>query len=216
VTATATETTKERLESKRAALLLRQEELRELLEAAPGEIAMARELWHRSGATADEKRLKAAQRAQSAAAAELAEVEADIFAVDRLLGEELVREAEVERARLAARLGELRDQQNVAFKVCAEKFAELFDAWRAFAATEELLQSVWFTSPGREGVQAQHLLDPTPVTFQALLGILHRSALNRGGVGYQQLEHVAHLVPDLGADTAVELGGQGVQALRGF
>ena len=84
------------------------------------------------------------------------------------------------------------------------------------AATQQELQSTWWASPNRDGVQPGHLLDPTPTTFAALLGVLHRAALNRQGVGYQQLEPVQHLVPDLGSDTPLELGGQGVQPLRAF
>jgi hypothetical protein len=211
----ATETTKDRLESKRDALLLRQEELRELLEDAPSTIAVARETWFRSEATADEKKLRAAQKAQTAAASELPEVEASLATVDRLLGEELVKEQEAERERLAARLGELRDEQIEALRVCGDKFAELHAAWNEFAATTSALQSQWWSSPHRDGVQAGHILDPTPVTFQALLGVLWRSSLDREGVGFQVLERVTHLIPDLGSDTGLELGG-GVQALRSF
>jgi hypothetical protein len=90
MSATATETTADRLEAKRSALLNRQEELRDVLDAAPADIAIARETWHSSESAADEKRLKAAQM-QSAAASELAEIEADLFAIDRLLAEELAK-----------------------------------------------------------------------------------------------------------------------------
>jgi hypothetical protein len=214
--ATATETAAERLDAKRAALLLRQQELRELLETAPTEIAMARELWHRSESAADERRLKAAKKAQSAAASELVEVESDLFAIDRLLAEELAKEQAAARERLAARLGELAGAEADAFRICADIFAHLYEAWLEFSATQEALQSQWWVSPGREGVQPGHLLDPTPVDFAALLSILYRSALNRHGVGYQQLERINHLVPDLGSDTVLELGGNGVQPLRGF
>jgi hypothetical protein len=216
MTATATETTAERLENKRAALLNRQQELRDVLEAAPADIAIARETWHRSESAADEKRLKQAQRLQSAAASELAEIEADLYAIDRLLAQELAKAQAVERERLAARLGELVGAETDAFKVAADRFVELYEAWLAFSATQKALQSQWWVSPGREGVQPGHLLDPTPADFAAFISILYRSALNRHGVGFQQLEHINHLVPDLGSDTALELGGNGVQAIRGF
>jgi hypothetical protein len=187
-----------------------------VLEAAPAEIAIARETWFRSEATADEKRLKAAQRVQSAAASELTELEANLVTVDRLLGEELAREQQAARERLTARLSELRAEQTEAFAKCGEAFVELYEAWRNLAASQEALQSTWWVSPGREGFQPGHLLDPTPVTFEAMLGVLYRAALKRNDVDYQVLERVTHLVPDLGRDTPLELGGQGVQPLRGF
>jgi hypothetical protein len=215
MSATATETTADRLEAKRSALLNRQEELRDVLDAAPADIAIARETWHSSESAADEKRLKAAQM-QSAAASELAEIEADLFAIDRLLAEELAKEQAAARERLAARLRELARAETDAFRICADIFADLHEAWAAFSATQEALQSTWWVSPGREGVQSGHLLDPTPVDFAALLSILYRSALNRHGVGYQQLERINHLVPNLGSDTPIEIGGQAVQATRGF
>jgi hypothetical protein len=185
---TATEvSTKERLEAKRAALLNRREELRDLLNDSPSTIAIARETWFRSEATADEKKLHAAKKRQSLAASELTELEENLATVDRLLGEELVKEREAERGRLTARLGELRDEQVEAFKTCADIFADLHAAWQEFAATEEALQSAWFVSPHREGVQAQHLLDPTPVRYEAMLGVLFRAALSVRTLGTRRL-----------------------------
>jgi hypothetical protein len=110
----------------------------------------------------------------------------------------------------------LRADQADAFAKCGVLFAEPYRAWREFAASEETLQSAWWVAPSREGVQPGHLLDPTPVTFQAFLGVLYRAALRRDDIGYQVLERVTHLVPDLGRDVAVELSGQGTQSLRAF
>jgi hypothetical protein len=145
-----------------------------------------------------------------------ADIDEAIAIVNRLLNEQLAREHEAEHERFQARLGELRSEQVEALKVCAERFSELFDGWREFAATQQALQSAWWLSPGREGVRSGHLLDPTPVTFEALLGVLYRAALRREDIGYQVLEGVSHLVPDLGRDTPLELGGQAVQPLGRF
>jgi hypothetical protein len=103
-----------------------------------------------------------------------------------------------------------------AFKACGEKFAELFEASHEFATTEEALQSAWWTSRGRDGVHAQHVLDPTTVNFEALLGILYRATLKRHGIGYRVLDSVFDLVPKLGRDSTLELGGQGVRPLGRF
>jgi hypothetical protein len=137
-----------------------------------------------SEAPADQRKLQQAQRAQEAAEAEIIEVDESIVIVDRLLSEILAEEAERARAALEAKFGELRTDQAEAFTACAGKFAELFDLWKAFAATEETLQS--------------------------------GAALRRDDVGYQTVERVLHLVPDLGRDVGVELSGQGTQPLRGF
>jgi hypothetical protein len=96
-----------------------------------------------------------------------------------LLGEELAREALEAREKLEARRGELRTAQSDAFVKCGEVFALLFEAWKDFAATQEQLQSQWWSSPGRDGVQPGHLLDPTPFAFEALLGVLYRGAFRR-------------------------------------
>jgi RecA-family ATPase len=93
----------ERLEAKRAALLNRREDLRDVLEAAPADIAITREKWHLSEAAADERRLKAAQT-QSETASELTELEADRFTIDTFLAEELAKAQAAARERLAARL----------------------------------------------------------------------------------------------------------------
>jgi hypothetical protein len=211
------ETSRERLESKRGVLLLRRAELIEAIEQSPATIAQLRMTYFRSESPAHERKLQQAQKAQEAAEAELVEVDENLVVVDQLIGEILAEEAEKARAQLVAKLGELRSAQSDAFAKCGEKFAELFELWNEFAASEELLQSIWWTSSSRSAdVQPGHLLDPTPVTFQAFLGVLYRAALRRGDIGYQVLERVTHLVPDLGRDVAVELSGQGTQALRAF
>lgn len=217
--ATATkvvESRKERLERKRDALLLRHAEIVELIESSPATIAQLRMKFFSSEAPADQRKLQAAQKEQEAASAELIEVKESLMILDRLLSEILAEEAAKARAALEAKLGELRSAQSDAFAKCGAKFAELYRAWQQFAASEETLQSAWWVSPSREGVQPGHLLDPTPVTFEALLGVLYRAALRREDVGFQLLERVTHLVPDLGRDVAVELSGQGTQSLRSF
>jgi hypothetical protein len=215
-TATKTETSRERLEAKRDALVLRRAELVELIDQSPASIAQLRMTYFHSESPADQRKLQQAQKAQEAAEAELVEVDESVVIVDRLLSEFLAEEAEKARAALEAKLGELRAAQAEAFRACAGKFAELFDLWKAFAASEETLQAAWWTCPGREGAQPGHLLDPTPASFEALLGVLYRAALRRGDIGYQLLERVTHLVPDLGRDVGVELSGQGTQSLRSF
>jgi hypothetical protein len=215
-TATKAETSRERLEAKRDALVLRRAELVELIDQSPASIAQLRMRYFHSEAPADQRKLQAAQKAQEAAEAELVEVDESVLIVDRLLSEFLAEEAERARAALEAKLGELRADQADAFAKCGVLFAELYRAWREFAASEETLQSAWWVAPSREGVQPGHLLDPTPVTFQAFLGVLYRAALRRDDIGYQVLERVTHLVPDLGRDVAVELSGQGTQSLRAF
>jgi hypothetical protein len=215
-TATKAEPTRQELEPKHDALLLRREGLVDLIESAPAEIAQLRELWVRSETQTSERKLQAAIRAREAAEADLVQVDANIAVVDTLLAEELAREQQKAREELAGSLGGMRDEQGTAFKACADKFAELFDAWRAFAATQEALQSAWWVSPGRDGVQPGHLLDPTPVTFQALLGLLYRAACDRYGVDFASVQRLADLVPDLGVDTPLELGGQGIQPFARF
>jgi hypothetical protein len=160
--------------------------------------------------------LQQAQKAQEAAEAELVEADESVVIVDRLLSEFLAEEAEKARAALEAKLGELRTDQADAFAKCGVLFAELYRAWQEFASSEEALQSAWWVAPSREGVQPGHLLDTTPVTFQAFLGVLYRAALRRDDIGYQVLERVTQLVPDLGRDVAVELSGQGTQSLSSF
>jgi hypothetical protein len=208
-TATAETSNKERLESKRDALALRRAELIELIDSSPMTVSKLRELWIRSESTASERKLQAALRAREAAESELVEVDESIAVVDRLLGEELAREALEAREQLAARLGEMRNDEAEAFKRCGEVFGELFGAWQTLAASQEALQSSWWSSPGREGVQPGHALDPTPFNFQALLDVLYRAALRREDVGYQTVERIAHLVPNLGADVSLELSGAG-------
>jgi hypothetical protein len=196
--------------------VLRRAELVEIIEQAPASIAQLRELWVRSETTASERKLREAIRAREAAEVELVEVDESLAIVDRLLGEQLAREQQEAREKLEARLGEFRSGQADAFQACADKFAELFELWKAFAFSQEQLQSLWWSSPGREGVRPGMVCDPSPINFQALLGILYRASLRREDVGYQTIERVAHLVADLGRDVPLELSGQGVQALRTF
>jgi hypothetical protein len=110
-TATKAEPTRQELEPKHDALLLRREGLVDLIESAPAEIAQLRELWVRSETPTSERKLQAAIRAREAAEADLVQVDANIAVVDTLLAEELAREQQKAREELAGRLGGMRDEQ---------------------------------------------------------------------------------------------------------
>src|SRR5262245_42654314 len=96
------EMTKNELERKRSALVLRKRELEEAIENSPAEMAMKREKWFRSESAADERALHKSKQALTTAEDELVEVDACIVIVEALLAEELRKEQAARDAELRA------------------------------------------------------------------------------------------------------------------
>src|SRR5262249_41528332 len=124
--ATATEQkvmTKEELEGKRSALVLRRLELQELIGEAPPRIAQLRETWIRSESAAAERKLHNARKALTDAEEALVETDADLAIVEVLYSECLAAEAAARAAEVRAEADAAAGRQRDALASFGEWFA---------------------------------------------------------------------------------------------
>jgi len=204
------ELTAEQLEAKRAALILRQAELVEVLELFPGQIAVAREMYYRMESPSRKRRLLQVQDGQQAAEVELLEVRAGLETVDRLLAEHLARERAAHDERVRAEVSELSQKQADALGAFGEAFASLWtDHFPEYVRATAELAAAYQANRGAIGERAPFITETVPITFHSLLSLCH-AALIRDQIGRPVPAALAAVIP-AAADRPLELDLPNVQ-----